>query len=88
MICSSWYGTCALLKLWLDSGGATADSDGSAVLLRDPSKHTLYNSIGLSLTNSICTLAFGIVLASVYSGSSPAVTATIMFALSHHISHQ
>jgi len=32
------------------------------VPLRDPSKQTLYNSIGLSLTNSICTLAFGIVL--------------------------
>ena len=55
----------ALLKRWLESGGATADSDGlkaRPVPLRDPSKQTLYNSIGLSLTNSICTLAFGIVL--------------------------
>ena len=55
----------ALLKRWLESGGATADSDGlkaRPVPLRDPSKQTLCNSIGLSLTNSICTLAFGIVL--------------------------
>ena len=53
-------------QAWLGSGGATADSDVARkrdpAPLRDPSKQTLYNSIGLSLTNSICTLAFGIVL--------------------------
>ena len=79
MICSSWYGTCALLKRWLDSGGATADGDVKVkkskmsrkrdpVPLRVPSKQTFYNSIGLSLTTSICTVAFGI-----------AVTVTLVF---------
>ena len=33
------------------------------VPLRDPSKQILYDSIGFSLTISICTLAFDIVLA-------------------------
>ena len=56
----------------------TADSDVARkrdpAPLRDPSKQTLYNSIGLSLTNHICTLAFGIVLAiCFYSGSGPVV---------------